>query len=384
MRINEDFLDDLEQDDIASASVSVQDTRDDSAWPYVFRFESGEISNKRKPSFYIEKMERLHKLLVALLDKCPVVKDFNHDFIIYIGDYRDKDYNEMTTEHGITFRWPWWKENPCETLEEYFDPKVGRSTAVIISMGLDGKTDTMMQIRRLMLSLWKVFRIAFRIVYRSAGYPSSVYMKNDKFTVSCAANTESVWTSKNEREHKFFTEAYRAFHPEMKPSEIKPIIDEFTGQDSGLQKVLKKFRTDEEWKKRTGKQPYRLKNLVNGAKKVELMSDGRLNIHWGRKEYYVDDYFLISSKTRNKEYVLSDVTDLKYMFTVNWETAKPGLIKERCEWILRFCKNVAPEVKNVVLDVDGLALKEFINSSVDFRKLLPGLNVKVEVTSDEI
>jgi len=41
MRINEDFLDDLEQDDIASASVSVQDIRDDSTWPYVFRFESG-------------------------------------------------------------------------------------------------------------------------------------------------------------------------------------------------------------------------------------------------------------------------------------------------------------------------------------------------------
>ena len=82
MKINEDFLDDLEQDDIASASVSVQDIRDDSAWPYTFRFESGEIPKKRKPSFYIEKMERLHTLLVALLDKCPVVKDFNHNFII--------------------------------------------------------------------------------------------------------------------------------------------------------------------------------------------------------------------------------------------------------------------------------------------------------------
>ena len=209
-------------------------------------------------------------------------------------------------------------------------------------------------------------------------------MKNDKFTVSCAANTESVWTSKNEREHKFFTEAYRAFHPEMKPSEIKPIIDEFTGQDSGLQKVLKKFRTDEEWKKKHKTQPYRLKNLVNGAKRVELMSDSRLNIHWGRKEYYVDDYLLLSPKTRNKEYVLSDVTDLKYMFIVNWENAKPGLIKEKCDLLLRFRKNVAPEVNEIILEVCGLSLKEFINSSVDFRKLLPGLNVKVEVTSDEI
>jgi hypothetical protein len=61
---------------------------------------------------------------------------------------------------------------------------------------------------------------------------------------------------------------------------------------------------------------------------MELMSDGRLKIHWGRKEYYVDDYLLLSSKTRNKEYVLSDVTDLKFMFSFSFERAKPGLIKE--------------------------------------------------------
>ena len=62
-------------------------------------------------------------------------------------------------------------------------------------------------------------------------------------------------------------------------------------------------------------------------KLVQLMSDGRLNIHWGRKEYYVDDYLLLSPKMRNKEYVFSDVMDLKYMFIVNWESTQPGLIK---------------------------------------------------------
>ena len=51
---------------------------------------------------------------------------------------------------------------------------------------------------------------------------------------------------------------------------------------------------------------------------------------------------------------------------------------------MRFCKNVAPEVNEIILEVSGLSLKEFINSNVDFRKLLPGLNVKVEVPSDEI
>ena len=105
-RINEDFLDDLDQDDIISSAVSKQDIRDDnSSWPYTFYFESSQISKKHKPSFYIEKIERLYQLLVTMLDKCPVITDFNHDFIVNIG-YCYEDYNEMTTEHGVIIRWP--------------------------------------------------------------------------------------------------------------------------------------------------------------------------------------------------------------------------------------------------------------------------------------
>lgn len=170
----------------------------------------------------------------------------------------------------------------------------------------------------------------------------------------------------------------------MKPSQIKPIIDEFTGQDSGLQKALKNFRNDAEWKKKTGRQPYRLKNLVNGAKKAELMNDGRLNFHWGRKEYYVDDYLLLSSKTRNKEYVITDVTDIKYSVCIGLEGAKPGYLKEKCRLIMQFCNDIALDVKNINIEVYGPALKEFINGSVDFRTMLPGMNVKVDVTSEEI
>jgi hypothetical protein len=64
------------------------------------------------------------------------------------------------------------------SIEEYFDPEIGRGTAVIIEIGLKAKSETMLQIRRLMLSLWKIFSTAFRIVYRNAGRPSSVYMRN--------------------------------------------------------------------------------------------------------------------------------------------------------------------------------------------------------------
>jgi hypothetical protein len=170
----------------------------------------------------------------------------------------------------------------------------------------------------------------------------------------------------------------------MKPAQIKPIIDEFTGQDSGLQKALKKFRNDAEWKKKTGRQPYRLKNLVNGAEKAELMDDGRINFHWKGNEYWIDDYMLISPKTRNKEYIITDVTSIKYIFAVGLEGAKPGFVKDKCNLIMQFCNDIALDIKNILIEIDGRALKEFSNSKVDFKALLPGMNVKVDVTSENI
>lgn len=69
----------------------------------------------------------------------------------------------------------------------------------MIDLGLKAKTDTMMQIRRLMLSLWKIFSTAFRIVYENYGKPKSVWMCNDKFIVSCSDRNEQIWETKNER-----------------------------------------------------------------------------------------------------------------------------------------------------------------------------------------
>ena len=53
MRINEDFLDNIEHG-IVSDHISDQDMSvDNSAWPYIFNLESSEIAKKRKTSFYI-------------------------------------------------------------------------------------------------------------------------------------------------------------------------------------------------------------------------------------------------------------------------------------------------------------------------------------------
>ena len=45
---------------------------------------------------------------------------------------------------------------------------------------------------------------------------------------------------------------------------------------------------------------------------------------------------------------------------------------------MQFCKDVAPEVKNIILSINAYSLNEFINRSVDFRTFAPGMNVKVE------
>ena len=51
---------------------------------------------------------------------------------------------------------------------------------------------------------------------------------------------------------------------------------------------------------------------------------------------------------------------------------------------MQFCKDVAPEVKNIILSINAYSLNEFINRSVDFRTFAPGMNVKVEDIDEEI
>ena len=53
MRINEDFIHNIEQEDIASDYISDQDMSDEGSWPYIFNLYSSEIAKKRKTSFYI-------------------------------------------------------------------------------------------------------------------------------------------------------------------------------------------------------------------------------------------------------------------------------------------------------------------------------------------
>lgn len=171
----------------------------------------------------------------------------------------------------------------------------------------------------------------------------------------------------------------------MKPAEIKPLIDEFTGQDSGLQKALDNFRIDKVWRANNRNDvPYMIGNLIKRSRKVELMPDGRLNFHWGSIEYQVDNYLLASPKTLNKEYIISDVREVSFIAPVTIEGTKPGYMKDKCEQIMKFCKDIAIDAKTVILRVNGPSLKEFINGSVDFRQLLPGMNIRVSVMSEEI
>jgi hypothetical protein len=64
------------------------------------------------------------------------------------------------------------------------------------------------------------------------------------------------------------------------------------------------------------------------------MSDGRLNFHWEQDKYKVEDYMLSSPKTRNKEYIISDVTVLVYSFNLGIKGATRGYIEEKCKEIM--------------------------------------------------
>ena len=82
MRINEDYLDNIEIADVSSEDVSVYQ-RDD--YKNQFLFHTTEIIKGKPASFYINGIERLHRILVVALEHLPMVQDFDSHFNIVIG-----------------------------------------------------------------------------------------------------------------------------------------------------------------------------------------------------------------------------------------------------------------------------------------------------------
>ena len=84
MRINEDYLDDIELDDLQT-DVQVNPDIDTREFMYQFLFCTKEMTKNKDEQWYVSRLERFYSLFMRTLDRLSFIKDYSREFPISFG-----------------------------------------------------------------------------------------------------------------------------------------------------------------------------------------------------------------------------------------------------------------------------------------------------------
>ena len=105
MRINEDYLDDIEMDDLQT-DVQVNPDIDTRKFIYQFLFCTKEMTKNKDEQWYVSRLERFYFLFMNMVDRLSFIKDYSREFPISFGYLLQKDeYDEHVTQHGLKLRY---------------------------------------------------------------------------------------------------------------------------------------------------------------------------------------------------------------------------------------------------------------------------------------
>ena len=154
MRINEDFIDNIKDDDISiqvEPAETVFNDKDMYKFSFFFVSKSKEITQVTEDEWK-SISDELHRCVYKILDSCTVITEYRHKFPLYVGlNYYD-NLKRMTpvktvenNENDILF----YNQN---------DPTGGRQVMSFM-LSFDGRIRTLEKLRILIVFLWKTFRV---------------------------------------------------------------------------------------------------------------------------------------------------------------------------------------------------------------------------------
>ena len=82
MRINEDYLDDVELDDLQT-DVQVNPDIDTREFKYKFLFCTKEMTKNKDEQWYVSRLERFYSLFMRTLDRLSFIKDYSREFLYH-------------------------------------------------------------------------------------------------------------------------------------------------------------------------------------------------------------------------------------------------------------------------------------------------------------
>lgn len=368
MRINEDYLDDIEIDDLQT-DVRVNADMDTREFMYQFTFCTKEMTKGKEPQWYISRMERFYDIFMKMLDKLAFIKDYSHEFPINFGWFIDNDYDEQTTESGLRFRYRHDEHVSYDSIRQFFFASPTNKFHFVL--GIDcKKIDTLEDIQRTLLMLWNVFEGCLKIAFRSGCKPSHIRYFEPRQFPGCAQiddGSVSVWKNKPDDKHskKIFQDAYRAFHQEMKPKQILPIVDAFCGEQLDVKDALKQFGLYGWW----------FSEVVNNTEKASL--DGDTLVLDITKRIIIRESFIRDIRAKRIKLRIRYLKNISYL-PYSGEFTPVEDYEYNLNW---FINNIAPSVEKITLTLDPTALVDFQDVPLDLTKMFPGKRVEMRLKS---
>jgi hypothetical protein len=367
MRINEDYLDDIELDDLQT-DVQVNPDIDTREFKYKFLFCTKEMTKNKDEQWYVSRLERFYSLFMRTLDRLSFIKDYSREFPISFGYLLQKDeYDEHVTEHGLRLRYRHDDKHSYISLSSFFFAT--GENKFFFTLGIDcKKIDTLEDIRRILLMLWNAFEGCLKIAFGAGCKPQHIrYWEPRQFPGSAQidAGCVSMWKNRPDSKpaKKLFLDAYRAFHQDMMPKEIRPIVDAFCGEQPDVREFFKSHDINS----------YYVGEILSNLDRASYEGDTLvLDI---TSHVIIRNGFIRDLREKNinlKIRYLKDITYEPYSSEFN-HVENFG---DNLNW---FIDNIAPSVEKITLSFDPTALVDFQDVPLDLTKMFPGKTVVVRV-----
>jgi hypothetical protein len=365
MRINEDFLDDIEQD---MEEVSV--TEDGKVFPYILKLKTSVIPKGRGLGFYYDNIVKMNRVIDRALAVCPQIDDYNPDYKVKRlsgGKMDDSDEEQIL----------------ADTHRFYDDPerinKHSRSMEYEIEVNV--KLQTLSHLRKLLLFMWNTLLRAIDASFKAQTSAAAVMLDDGKRVVQITSRSAEDWRVRNEIRKQMFWEAQIFLTPYMKPAEIEEKVKEFLSGGRLDAGVRQPGIIDNQVKKKV--MAKLSKAGLQSAIKDVYMEDDQINVRT-KDKLNLKDYQI---KDLDDNVVFIDVEEL--VVSVSW--INKTQIQRMDEMVKKKCM---PNLKKVTIRINTSSFWRPIELSqlrehpekpliIDLRGLFKGYDLEVKVKTDE-
>ena len=246
MRINEDYIDNLEADELSHNEVQISDANNDKdfyRFSFYFRTRDADISYVTENGWK-SITDEFFRVIYGILDSCPFISEYRRMFPLYVGVayywqlsiYEPVKIIETETGHKVEFH-------------NYNDPTRGRQPLGFM-LQFDANVRTLVRLRLLVIFLWRSFNVISRKTFLPE--PQSIELEsvgggnNSKPVIN--ANNYRIWLnmSSDEMSKKRYRDFIKAVRPGLTGKEVNNMINDFLKEndDNDIANVVDKLHKD--------------------------------------------------------------------------------------------------------------------------------------------